>query len=180
MSINLQDTSLPAKIWNDVNMLLLLSYCVIWMKYLNNNALILYLFFKLIKNTTSQQIMHILLVGAHLGVRDISKRNVMWSTYYIFHWDRFTVYTNIMRETKTVHMFFDILKHWTEYTTIRFYKCIISWVKCGSLLAGIFQFFRQTAMNCEPAITTTIYFQMIYINFPCAGGEQRKIISQEY
>ena len=61
MSINLQDTSLPAKIWNDVNMLLLLSYCVIWMKYLNNNALILYLFFKLIKNTTSQQIMHILL-----------------------------------------------------------------------------------------------------------------------
>ena len=31
------------------------------MKYLNNNALILYLFFKLIKNTTSQQIMHILL-----------------------------------------------------------------------------------------------------------------------
>ena len=32
-----------------------------WMKYLNSNALILYFFFKLIKNTTSQQIMHILL-----------------------------------------------------------------------------------------------------------------------
>ena len=182
MSINLQDTSLPAKIWNDVNMLLLLSYCVIWMKYLNNNALILYLFFKLIKNTTSQQIMHILLDSrGHILEYETFQNETLCEVHiYIFHWDRFTVYTNIMRETKTVHMFFDILKHWTEYTTIRFYKCIISWVKCGSLLAGIFQFFRQTAMNCEPAITTTIYFQMIYINFPCAGGDQRKIISQEY